>query len=183
MSRFINQNTERYLEPQKKGTSKGDPVGFSKIKHTASFLMIMDFKEREIADMLDMPVGVLRNWLTQTPFKTAVWGNCRRFAEYMFSDIEARIEHKMPIRQKDKKTDIDKIRNDFRELWDSHIYSECVAENVLTLLSDRVTTLMKELKKHRGEHILEKIVSTLMLFRIFIDYLFTPPTLDLWYNF
>ena len=66
---------ENYIEPTRKGTPKGDTIGFPKKKYHASLLMVLypnSLRVKEIADLVGVSHDVLRSWRTEKQFKEAI---------------------------------------------------------------------------------------------------------------
>jgi len=60
---FIDQKLRIYVEPARKGTARGERIGFSGAKYHASLLSALSFsKETDIAKKLDISYGVIRQW-------------------------------------------------------------------------------------------------------------------------
>jgi hypothetical protein len=75
---FINQKLREYWEPSRKGTTRGEKIGFSRDKYRAVLLTVrnnilghsQDLKE--LAKELGVPYGTLRNWQSEGEFKALV---------------------------------------------------------------------------------------------------------------
>lgn len=79
---MIELDLSKYEEPQRSGTAKGEPIGFSKKKLRTAYWMIL-FPDclslKEIAEKCGISEGVLRVWRTQEDFKE----KSQKYAEYV----------------------------------------------------------------------------------------------------
>ena len=78
---FIERKTRAYAEPSRRGTSKGEPVGFSRKKYLATLYMLTADKQITIAMELGISYGLLRKWNTEKPFRAMLRKHCREFAD------------------------------------------------------------------------------------------------------
>jgi hypothetical protein len=92
LPKFIDEKLTTYIEPSKKGTPKGEPVGFSKTKYRAS---LNAFREKVLprtehlsteAERLDVPYGVLRKWRSEPQFKELVAQHEKEFMQLLAVD-------------------------------------------------------------------------------------------------
>lgn len=63
---------DNYQEPIREGTSKGDPIGFSRKKMHAACLMVLFpscYSLKDIAKATDVPLGTIKIWRIQEDFK------------------------------------------------------------------------------------------------------------------
>lgn len=89
---FILDRLTHYEEPQRLGTSRGEPVGLSRIKFKATLWMLFDMSKKKMAESLGVSYGLLRKWNTEKAFKEAVEKNYRDFAQYFIRHIEKRVQ-------------------------------------------------------------------------------------------
>ncbi|MDY6862953.1 MAG: hypothetical protein SVR08_11885 [Spirochaetota bacterium] len=87
LAKFIAEKIRSYVEPQRKGTPKGEPIGFSKKKYMASLLMMTGFNQKIIASDLGVSYGLLRNWNTEKPFKKLVEKHNKEFNEFLMVSL------------------------------------------------------------------------------------------------
>lgn len=66
---FISEKLSSYTEPQRKGTPKGDPIGFSKVKYHTLLLCLDGIKVKDIAAKLHISPNVVSVWRTEDNFK------------------------------------------------------------------------------------------------------------------
>lgn len=70
-----------YIEPTRKGTPKGDPVGFSATKYTATLACMKKIPLKKIAAQLNVSYGLLRKWRTEDNFNELIIQHCIEFAK------------------------------------------------------------------------------------------------------
>lgn len=80
LQKFINEKIDNYVEPERKGTPKGDPIGFSKVKYEASLAMLYNYSQKWIAENLGVSYGLLRKWNTEENFKKLIENHMAEFA-------------------------------------------------------------------------------------------------------
>lgn len=68
LMKFFNDKISNYIEPERKGTPKGQDIGFSLQAYAASLLMLTNNTQEHIAKLLKIPVGTLRKWNMKESF-------------------------------------------------------------------------------------------------------------------
>jgi hypothetical protein len=82
---YIVRKAQRYIEPQRRGTPRGDSIGFSSAKYRAALLTMTRLSLRDAARAAGVSYGVLAKWKTEDDFMkvvdahiwefmTGVWG-------------------------------------------------------------------------------------------------------------
>jgi hypothetical protein len=87
----------RYNEPVRKGTPKGDPIGFTSKKYQAALLMVLYpqcLQLNEIAKLAGVSEGVLRVWRTQNAFKRSVEDATKILGETLAEEMRTAIVEK-----------------------------------------------------------------------------------------
>jgi hypothetical protein len=69
LTTFINDKIREYQEPTRKGTPKGEPIGFSKRKFAAALLKISDSPMINFYHQIKVDYQVLRKWNTEEEFQ------------------------------------------------------------------------------------------------------------------
>ena len=62
---FIDTNLQRYIEPTRAGTPKGETVGLSRKKFHAALLSLTSLDLRKQAKLIRVSYGLLRKWRTE----------------------------------------------------------------------------------------------------------------------
>ena len=57
---FLSKKLDNYIEPERKGVPKGEPIGFSKKKLEASLFVLFNFSKKDIASLLGISYNLLR---------------------------------------------------------------------------------------------------------------------------
>jgi len=78
---FLTEKLQTYIEPTRKGTPKGDPVGFSATKYTATLACMKKMPLKKIAAQLNVSYGLLRKWRTEDKFNELIIQHCTEFAK------------------------------------------------------------------------------------------------------
>lgn len=76
---FIRGRLERYIEPERRRTARGHPIGLSRVKFTASLLLLTRASRKQIASSLGISYAVLGNWCSEERFKEQVKKHRRDF--------------------------------------------------------------------------------------------------------
>jgi hypothetical protein len=67
---FISTSMKQFTPAERRGTPKGEPIGFSKRKYHAALLSsLSNYTIREIAETCNVSYGLLRKWRTETAFR------------------------------------------------------------------------------------------------------------------
>jgi hypothetical protein len=91
VAKFMNSRLAEYVEPTKKGTPKGEAVGFSRTKYKAT---LYTFRERVLDNTQDMKAqakelgisyGLLRKWRSDQNFKALVSQHEKEFITYVLN--------------------------------------------------------------------------------------------------
>lgn len=71
LQKWANTRTQDYNEPERKGATKGDPIGFSKKKMYTAIIMALTpaFSLQDISEITDVPETTLKVWRSQNLFK------------------------------------------------------------------------------------------------------------------
>jgi hypothetical protein len=73
LERFIRERVEAYVEPSRRGTPRGEPIGLSKVKYQAAVLIAVTSKPLfEIAREVSVSYGLVRKWGTETTFQKVI---------------------------------------------------------------------------------------------------------------
>ena len=85
LDKFIKAKLDSYVEPQRKGTPRGEPIGFSKQKYEATLLLMTNSKQKDIAESLGISYGFLRRWRTEKKFLELTKKHCNEFREVVMA--------------------------------------------------------------------------------------------------
>jgi len=108
LTRFIDDKLSTYVEPSKKGTPKGERVGFSRTKYRATLYAlrgrVLDTTEDLIAQAKELKVsyGLLRKWRSEQDFKNLVSQHEKEFTGYLLQ-ILRRSDDRMRIQNAKRK--------------------------------------------------------------------------------
>lgn len=90
LGEFIKNKIENYVEPERKGTPKGELIGFSLVKYKATLFMLTNKKVKEIVKILGISEGLLRKWKTEQSFKDLENEHINDFINYYTIRIKAK---------------------------------------------------------------------------------------------
>lgn len=70
LENFISRKIETHIEPSRKGTPRGNPIGIGKIKYQAALISTLtNFNLEFLSKQVKGKYGVVRKWRTQADFK------------------------------------------------------------------------------------------------------------------
>lgn len=78
--RFIKEKAKNYSEPARKGTPRGEVIGFSLQKYLANLYMLTSLDLKLLGQRLAISYGLLRKWRAEPLFKNQIEENAREFA-------------------------------------------------------------------------------------------------------
>lgn len=85
LRKFIDERVRDYLEPQRRGTPKGEQIGLSREKFIASLYFLYNLKQKDIAKKVNISYGLLRKWRTEENFNGAIESHVSDFTVYALS--------------------------------------------------------------------------------------------------
>ena len=90
--RFILQKLNDRMETVRKGTPRGEPIGFSRSKYLATLLCLYRLPLREIAKNARVSYGLLRKWRTEEEFQKYIRQHEKEFALIVKARLKERAE-------------------------------------------------------------------------------------------
>jgi hypothetical protein len=91
---FANAQAQATAEPDRRGITKGDPIGFGPAKVRAAGHIALDSRtEKAISHELGMSEGLLRKWNAEPGFRGLVGQQLRDFPEFFIDYVRV---HPMP---------------------------------------------------------------------------------------
>lgn len=94
LKEFIQKKSDGYQEPARKGTPRGEPVGFSKVKYITSLWMMTNLTLKEVAKKTGVSYGLVRKWHIQESFLQTVKRHCDEFAGLFIEYIRERYKER-----------------------------------------------------------------------------------------
>jgi hypothetical protein len=143
LEQFIEEKKEQYKEPERKGTPRGRPVGFSKRKYLSSLWMMTNLIQKDIAGKTGVSYGLLRKWNTQEGFKDVLRDHCDEFAGLFIGHIKTQYKEELKRR---KALSEDILREEpfrltddfFSGLKDCHLYGSFLIRRISHLLGTAI---------------------------------------------
>jgi hypothetical protein len=80
LPRFLKEKEKDYEEPTRKGTPKGENIGFSLQKYRATLYALTSVDLTEMSKKLGVSYGLLRKWRTEPTFKEQIEEHIQNFA-------------------------------------------------------------------------------------------------------
>jgi hypothetical protein len=141
LEQFFEEKMRGYVEPQRQGTPKGEPIGLSTVKFRASLLMLTNKRQKEMAQELGISHGLLRKWGTEEAFKKSMADHCNEYSlkyiEYVHKKILEgekliKIPHEGSSIGFDEENKIAGYGIGFMECGDSNSYSIDLANTIMS---------------------------------------------------
>ena len=97
---WIASRMQNYEEPERRGTSRGEKIGYPKNKYFASlFIGLSNFSQKKLSNDFgqkkNIRYGVLRNWCREKDFKEMTAIHTWEFAKHLISHVETKCEESM----------------------------------------------------------------------------------------
>jgi hypothetical protein len=153
LQKFIKEKLINYIEPSRKGTAKGEPIGLSKVKYEAGLFMLTRMTYKEIAERLNISHGIVLKWRTEALFMSTLDKHTNEFAELFGNRV---LEIASTIKYFENPEDYNQDLNDFN----GEDYSTDLFNLILTVMELFRNTLIDELKFHVLPVVLD-IIATL----------------------
>jgi hypothetical protein len=144
LKKYLLEKSSAYHEPQRAGTPKGEPVGFSLLKYKATLFGLTNVKQKDIASDMKISHGLLRKWHTEEPFKALVDRHCREFAALFMKNIGDRVNRRktavsaysqQPLAEM-VSTDLPSL--DYNEIADAKFYSELTEHYIADAMESEI---------------------------------------------
>jgi hypothetical protein len=151
VAEYIYYKTEdpksRYREPTRRGTLKGDKIGFTKRKYYASILVALtNWTLKDIAEKSEVSYGLLRKWKTEDDFKAEIETHQREFVAEIIDRVKTQVtlqekavldfyEGNGPDPFKDTESPLNAME---RALIDAPIFSDGVLQK-LDVVAERIS--------------------------------------------
>tara|TARA_B100001964_G_C14216260_1_gene592959 strand:+ start:195 stop:1007 length:813 start_codon:yes stop_codon:yes gene_type:complete len=92
LGKFIKDKSSEYIEPSRKGTPKGEPIGYSRVKYISSLVMLLSYKQESLAEHIGITYQMMRKWAGEDKFKNEVERNCKEFAQIFVKHLSKEID-------------------------------------------------------------------------------------------
>ena len=140
-----------YVAPIRKGTPRGEPVGFSQKKYRATLLALKGDKELKWnAKMLEVSYGLLRKWRSEAEFKSLVNQHVMQFSSFMREHISGKRKSQTRVQDAELIREFIQARSTTSSLsqnWNSKITPWLLRSSWQSIRTGRSNS--KELKQHQ----------------------------------
>jgi len=150
LGEFIQQRMDAYIEPQRKGTAKGDDIGLSDRKYEASLYGVTNLKIKDVARILDVPYGVLRKWRTEERFKEMIKRHCRDFATRVCDYINKLAQEELEFEQSGRPGDdeyFEYLAEHMHRVDDGGAYGLQLCEKIRAIIEKKVVAIDQRKKE------------------------------------
>ena len=132
--KFIEEKANGYIAPVRKGTPKGDPIGFPITKYKASILSLAALSFKDIANASDVSYALLLKWRGEDAFKKQVQANIDEFSEWFIEKMWKKFKGKVPGYVETESLDLSQIfwyPELLKELEEDFPYSPFLEKEIL----------------------------------------------------
>src|SRR5262249_20702814 len=81
LDEFIRHKLATYHEPSRRGTPKGEKIGFGRQKYHAALRLMNSADIKEVGEDVGVSEGLLGKWKTDDEFKTQIERNAEGFID------------------------------------------------------------------------------------------------------
>jgi hypothetical protein len=126
---LINERASTYVEPSRKGTSRGQAIGFPREKYVAALLYLTNFPLEHQAKALKVSHGLLRKWRTEKKFWDVVGDHLQELSKRFWSVIKDHVEKEKVLWEKFAELPLEQQANfeipslPYTEFEDSFLYN------------------------------------------------------------
>lgn len=142
LQEFINKRVDNYVEPQRRGTPKGEPIGFSLVKYRAALYMLSNHKVKDIAKNLNISVGLLRKWKTEQAFENLIGEHINDFIDFYSARINLKINEQEKLNNVFYNQPFEKITDSPPEVDINEFDEEGYSPRLRDFIDDRLIWLI-----------------------------------------
>lgn len=95
---FMARRLSSYVEPERAGTPRGEPIGFSAQKYAAVLYCLTNRPLKEIAKEIKVSYGLLRKWRTEDKFWDVFDETVTEFADTVINHLKKRADKQKELR-------------------------------------------------------------------------------------
>ncbi len=147
LGRFIQEKLDSYIEPERKGTAKGDEIGFSRKKYEASLYNITNLKMKYLSKTLNISYGLLRKWRTEDTFRAMIERHSREFASRFCEYVETIAKERLRSEEAGKDHGGEEHEEVFAAVNDGRMYGSRLCEEIRGILEERIAGIEKRQKR------------------------------------
>jgi hypothetical protein len=119
---FCSQKLSNFQDPERKGTPKGDPIGFGRDKYHCALLSLTNLSLIEISEKVGVSYGVLRKWNHEQDFKDQVNNFVREFTKELSGLMNRRQIHSQSV--EDRFYYGDKVKQELLDFFKQKVRSK-----------------------------------------------------------
>lgn len=137
LDEYVTEKEGTYIEPERKGTAKGEEIGFSFVKYQSTLYALTSSSSKDIATHLGLSYGLLRVWRTEESYLRMIKGHVADFSFLFVNNIlhtinKARIDDASYMIEAQHH---EKLYADWQDIW---IYSddllECIYRQAMAVI-------------------------------------------------
>lgn len=155
LGEYIKKKTNAYVEPERKGTAKGEEIGLSCVKYQASLYGITNIKQKYVAKALDITHGVVRKWHTEPTFKKTVEKHRREFAQTFCDYIEKLVADELHFQKIGRPED-----EDYEFYLTEHLHyvdnGDVYGSQLCDIIKDVLERKIAEIEERRKKNIADR---------------------------
>jgi hypothetical protein len=97
LGKFIAEKINNYFEPTRRGTPRGESIGFSAKKHLSTLLSLKLSPLKKMAQAVGVSPSLLGKWRTEEDFKDLIEKHCVEFAEVVVCHLTERAKIQLKL--------------------------------------------------------------------------------------
>lgn len=105
LSRYINEQSAAYREPARRGTRRGETIGYSRKKYAAALLCLYGWEVKTTAEVAGVSYGLLRKWRTEEEFRALIDRHAEEFSNRVVRECLSLVLHAQEAGFDSKKLD------------------------------------------------------------------------------
>jgi len=137
---FVDGKASMYSAPSRKGTPRGETIGFSEVKYLATLFGLIKMPLKNVAKALEISHAMLRKWRTEDAFLDLIDQHVREFASLFMENIRIRIKRREKLQDDFEAQSLADIASqdlpslDYSEVSDAQHYSDIVFSYIVLSL-------------------------------------------------
>jgi len=152
LNAFFYQKINTYTEPIRRGTPRGEPIGFSHQKYNAALFCLKKWKLKDLANVVGVSHGLLRKWRTEDRYWDLTDKLQSEYTDLLIKHLEARAQRQKELADEYFKKSIKEIArtpppelgwNEFRDL-------KQYSQSLILLIAGKVGKYTESLWKKIG---------------------------------
>jgi hypothetical protein len=149
LAKFIAKKINSYVEPRTRGPSRGNIIGLSKRKYSATLFCITNIDLMQVATELNVSYGLLRKWRTEEKFKWYIMRHSEDFVDLVTDFVRQKIEEKFDPQDKIEQSHFKVSKSIQDDISDFNLYGKYLWNEIKRKIIKSIEECIKELNKRK----------------------------------